>query len=817
MENDKIYENIINGKAILITGSGAHLDVEDPNGNVFPSGARLANKLYGAIGIKNPENPWDLQDASESFLERKSASELIEEIKIALTVGKVTETAKILYSSPWKRVYTTNYDNVPRVSTSHQNNPLLPRTLGDFYDATLLEKRICLYINGYIENLTPETLNSEFKLTGKSYMTADYLDNSQWGALFAEDIETASCIVIVGVSLEYDLDIKRFIYNREVQNKIVFVESEGISEDKLRKLKRMGDVKPIGAERFTRELETYLSTHKPNNTDFLSLYSFEEYFVKRNLFNKLTSVDIYRFLVTGDYIGKENLWFRRKGKYVNIIYRRKLQEVIKNLLDGIKVIYIHANLGNGKTIFIESLKNQLQNQNYRIFTLNKDHLSNVSSEIEEIISLKGKKIVIIENYYNYVHIIKKFGIYNLTDVQFIFSARSVLVDIRIAEVKEILSLEDGDSIMVDINKLNREEEDSLRRLFDRNGLWGKYASYSINEKRKLLSKRDHGNRELQSILVEVIDSAYIKKEFKRTIENIKQLKSEYYEVLILALVVKTMSLDLSGTDISRILNYNMALDPDFYSNVDVREIIDFESGKTEFKLKSAVTTRMILKELDCDNMIIQVLGKTAHWANRYFNTERYENVLKNIISYSHVKTFLESDSRGDFLIRYYDALKELSYYRENSFFWLQYSIACMNIGKYDLAQTYLDSAQSYFRSSSTVVPFQLDTHQARLYLTIIRENECDNVKETFMEAHRLLMQPIVSDKDDPVKQISTFSFYTKNQVKRNLFSKGLRDIHRKACEEAYNKIKDLEKKHSFNSRNNFKNLSYALLRNSLEK
>ena len=333
----------------------------------------------------------------------------------------------------------------------------------------------------------------------------------------------------------------------------------------------------------------------------------------------------------------------------------------------------------------------------------------------------------------------------------------------------------------------------------------------------MLLKRDHGNKELQSILVEVIDSDYIKNEFKHTIENIKQLKSKYFEVLILSLVVKTMSLDLSDVDISRILNYNMALDPDFCSNVDVREIIDFESGRTEFKLKSAVTTRMILKELDCDNMIIKVLGKTAQWANRYFNTERYENVLKNIISYSHVKTFLESNSRVDFLIRYYDSLKELEYYRENSFFWLQYSIACMNIGKYDLSQTYLDSAQSYFRSSNTVVPFQLDTHQARLYLTSIKENECDNVKEKFMEAHRLLMQPIVSEKDDPVKQISSFYFYNTAQVMGNLFSRGLKNLHKKACAEAYNKIKDLEKTHSFNSRNDFKDLSYKLLKNSLEK
>lgn len=817
MENGKVYESIINGKAVLITGSGAHLGIKNPDGNEFPSGAGLAKRLYSAIGIENPDNPWNLQDASESFLEKKNTIDLIEEIKRALAVGMVNEITKNLYSSPWKRVYTTNYDDTPKISTAHQDNPLLPRTLSDSYDVTLLEKRICLYINGYIGKLTPETINSEFKLTGKSYMTADYLNNSQWGALFAEDIETASCIVIVGLSLEYDLDIKRFLYNKEVQNKIVFVEQEGISEDKLRKLKRMGDVKNIGVEKFTQELVDYLSTHEANNMESMALYSFEEYLFRRNLHNDLTALDIHNFLVTGNYIGKENLWLRKKGEYINIIYRKKLREVIRNLLDGVKVVYIHANLGNGKTIFIESLKNQLQSQNYRMFTLKNDYSSNISLEIEKIIDQKGKKIIIIENYYNYEHIIKKFALYDLSDVQFVFSARSVLIDIRIAEVKEILGLTEGDSIIVDINKLNGGEIDKLRRLFDKNGLWGEYASFNAADKRKLLSKHNHGNRELQSILVEVIDSAYIKNEFKQTIDNIKQLKKEYFEVLILALVVKTMSLDISGTDIGRILNYNMALDPDFCSNVDVREIIDFESGRAEFKLKSAVATRMILQKLDCADTVIKVLGKTAFWANKYFYTERYENVLKNIISYSHVKTFLESNFRRDFLICYYDSLKELKYYQKNSFFWLQYSIACMNVGKYDLAQIFLDNAQSYFRSSNTVVPFQLDTHQARLLLTLINENKCDNVKETFIEAHRLLMQPVVSEKDDPVKQISSFSFYLKPQFRRNIFSKGLKDIYKKACAEAYNKVNDLEKKHNINSRNNFNKMAQQLLRNSLEK
>ena len=74
---------------------------------------------------------------------------------------------------------------------------------------------------------------------------------------------------------------------------------------------------------------------------------------------------------------------------------------------------------------------------------------------------------------------------------------------------------------------------------------------------------------------------------------------------------------------------------------NVQEILDFSKEATDFRIKSAVTAHnLILKELDCNDVIIKVLELTAEYANRYRTINRYENILKNIISYSHVNTFL---------------------------------------------------------------------------------------------------------------------------------------------------------------------------------
>ena len=71
MQLEKVYQAIMNGRAILITGSGAHSDVLTPDGKPFPSGIELAKTIYASCGIMNPENIWDIQDAADTFLEKK--------------------------------------------------------------------------------------------------------------------------------------------------------------------------------------------------------------------------------------------------------------------------------------------------------------------------------------------------------------------------------------------------------------------------------------------------------------------------------------------------------------------------------------------------------------------------------------------------------------------------------------------------------------------------------------------------------------------------------------------------------------------------
>lgn len=328
----------------------------------------------------------------------------------------------------------------------------------------------------------------------------------------------------------------------------------------------------------------------------------------------------------------------------------------------------------------------------------------------------------------------------------------------------------------------------MRKILSTNGLWGTLSNLSDTDQRKYLSGKKAGNKEFQGILVDVVQSTDMKQKFEEIVSHIKSVSDSYYEILILSLLIRIMSLNINADEMSKIMGINTAFDSRFVNDENVLEILDFSSGKTEFKIRSAVTANMILKELDCNETIIKVLIQTAKYANRYHGINRYENVLKNIISYSHVKTFLlKSGQKEAFIFNYYDSLKELDYYKENTFFWLQYAISCSNIGSFDLAQTYLDSAYSFFYDSQYTVPFQIDTQQARLYLLRIEKDSSCDTAELFEKAHLLLMKPVVSAKDNEAKQIRLLKYY----IQRSIFSKlpqSFRQTYQRYCGDAYNKV-----------------------------
>lgn len=801
-------KSILDGDAVVIMGAGASLGAKNAFGD-FPSGSSLACELYKKCGII-PDDEKDLQDAAQCYEEKFSASALISEIRTLLTCASFTESHETIYALPWMRYYTTNYDDVALLAAKKKGVVLTPVTLTSNLKANLNTEHLCVHINGHIGNLSETTLHHEFKLTANSFYSQTNILNSQWGDFFINDLESAKCIVIIGLSLKYDLDLSKIIFSPNFIEKTMIISSPDLSSNSENRLKRFGTVYKIGVDGFAEKITEVKDFYRPHvKLPEERLYSaFNHFYRTKRHFIAPKPEDIFRLFLNGQY--SDSLFYKNGGLYSGFIYRAKFAKIRESVTNGTRFIFVHADMGNGKTACINELQYSLSRENIHIFELCNADSKKISEEISAIYSLSQNAtvLIIVEDYTNYMDILHKFALLDNGRVQFIFTARSALNYNKMPLVLDEFVAEEGSSAVFDINKLEDTDLKNCVKIFNQYGLFGRQSKMSTPDKIKYLTERKNGNSRFQSIMLGAIQSDMMKEKLVSIIKTIKDESKEYYNAVLLCLLVKVMNLRLSTSDIERILEINLTTDALFKSNPAIKELITF-NYKGELIIKAPVTARFVLQKVSAPENIISSLCALAFYAEKYSDTPKFANLLTSIISYSHINSFLKGFSNPEqFLSAYYDELSRVEYYRNNNFFWLQYAISCIETGNFDRAQRYLDTA--YGLIPDGFVPFQINNQQARFYLERIVHGQSSNVSGDFCEAHRLLMIPIASPKDNEYNVVRLFGYYCRDKVKLSMMENGGEEAYKIACKEAYTKTADYIKKHPIYSEE-FTDLQVRLL------
>ena len=147
----------LDGDAILFLGSGASTSVLNKNGDTMPIGKTLANRIYPGCDDLQQSMDLYLDDMSKENIDSENA--LIQLLKNEFESTGVSEAHEELCRIPWKRIYTTNYDDIVERTYSKNSINLKSLTLNDLAaDALSEDKLVYLHINGYIKRLTKQTL-----------------------------------------------------------------------------------------------------------------------------------------------------------------------------------------------------------------------------------------------------------------------------------------------------------------------------------------------------------------------------------------------------------------------------------------------------------------------------------------------------------------------------------------------------------------------------------------------------------------------------------------------------------------------------------
>ncbi|MCL2249011.1 MAG: hypothetical protein FWC13_07045 [Oscillospiraceae bacterium] len=781
--NDAI-KHILNGDAIILMGSGASFGAKNAFGE-FPSGSQLAKYLYKRCDIV-PDDEYDLQDAAQCYQEKNSPLALITEIRTLLTCASFSSAHEVIYSLPWLRYYTTNYDDVALFAAKKQGVSITPLTLNHNFREYINYDNLCVHINGHIGNLNEETLHNEFKLTSSSYLAQDNILNSSWGQLLINDLDTAKCIVILGLSLKYDLDLSRIIFNSNSIEKTIIIDTPTLSLNAENRLSRFGNVHKIGVDGFAEAINEIKADYIPKPKDPLkrTYTSFTYEYLKSCVPPSPTPQEVLGLFWGGQFT--DSLVHKTDGKYAGLIHRSKSDDIERAIEDGKRFIFIQSDMGNGKTMCINELRYRLSKKNVHVFTLFNPDSSKIKEDISEICTVDNPVLVIIEDYTNFMEIVRIFSSQNIRNIQFVLTARTALNHNKMPEILSTFSVKENESALVDINILSEKDIRHCIHVFNRYGLFGRDSKCSYDEKYQLLSQRKKGNKKFQSIMLHILSSPDMKKRVDDLVKTIKNHSTQYHSAIILVLLVQLMNLRVSTTDIERIVELDVSTDALFRSNPAINELISF-GNQTQFSIKAPVTAKYILEKISDPDMIISSLYSLAIYASKYPDIPKFSNILTSIISYSHINSFLRGFSNPDrFLTNYYDRISEIEHYRNNHFFWLQYAISCIEIKDFDRAQQYFDVA--YGLTPERFDPFQINNQQARLHLEKIENDAVENALDAFESAHKLLMQPIVSEKDNEHNVVRLFGYYCRKRVKERVTSDDKNRYYELACKEAYSRL-----------------------------
>lgn len=364
--DDNLIKAIVAGNVMLFLGAGFSKGSSSITGKNLPLASALANEV---ASLRSFDAEGDLSYATERYLsEANNKAELIELLKDTFTVKSVQPYHKFIASVLWRRVYTTNYDNVFEEAASESDIRYDIADSNDDLSQYQGRKNVCIHINGSVLKLNEDILDTSFKLTSRSYLNDDGFRTSKWYRQFKQDLENSSAILFIGYSL-YDFEIKRLLHENAVyKDKVYFVNGEILGGKEKFTLEQFGKVITENVSGFCDLLKENIQ-YKLTEIKYLeeapllslSKYSFcyDEHDVR--------DAEVEEFLLRGtlkdsiiDFVIREN-----KGAPV-LIERSQMNEAIAALIENKNVI-ITSEFGNGKTTLLRMLASKLTLQNFNIF------------------------------------------------------------------------------------------------------------------------------------------------------------------------------------------------------------------------------------------------------------------------------------------------------------------------------------------------------------------------------------------------------------------------------------------------------------------
>lgn len=743
MELSTAIEKALDGNAVLFVGAGFSRGAVNIKGNNLPFGHELAAHFASLCAL--PENT-SLEDAAEVYVEKFSTDALIQEIQSGFTVKEVKPFHRHIATLPWKQIYTTNYDNVLEIAYSLEGKRLTPVTIGTNIYKLSKTDTLCVHLNGYVDRLDRTKIGSELKLTEVSYLTESIVQ-SQWANSFRMSLRQAQSVFFLGYSL-YDLDIKRLLVETDnLKDKSFFILGETPDAQIERRALRFGTVLKQSVEQFSQAVYEIQKKYTPVKIEGVATLAIKEYSATIAP-EKISDKDFLDLLMYGKRSQGLICESLRTGqKY--FLERNRTNEVFDLINRGHRVIVICANLGNGKSLFLEGLRQRALEKGFRVFSV-REQGDSTNSELEAIAKLQDKTLTIIEEYYNWLDEIRLFRLNASPSAVLVVTARNAINDVVIDDLAEV-SGEEKSLPEISLDKLQTEEIDWFIKTLDTYGYWGEKAGLSQSAKAQFIKQDCQG--QTHAILLKLLSSPNIGGKIQKLAKELRA-DSINYKLLLSVHVLTILNYNVDTDILTDIWGIESVSRNEFRRSQIVGEFIDFKSG--EVSVKSAIVAEYILQNTSDAATIVKVLITIIECAHKLRTNPAYYSLFKDLMRHSNLQLILPEDNRKNAVIRFYEEAKNLEKCKNNPLFWLQYAIASLVNGDLKRSKLYFDTAYSLATKIDNYNTYQIDNHYARFLLVQALELEHKDAMTNFREARTIIKQQLRFERRHYTYRVATF-------------------------------------------------------------
>jgi len=679
--------------SILFLGSGFSLsatNIEDKNP---PNGSGLRLHFIEQLGLPI-ETSYDLQILTEEFAE-KDAHKLRDELYRIFRVKTLSDAQKSILDVPWRRIYTTNYDDA--VETHRLANKAQPCAF-DVSEPVpnKLPNGAVIHLHGSIRLITADNVTSSLVLGEASYVN-QYVVRSPWYDQFQRDIAYADMIYIVGYSLADYHIAGLLLQNPKLAKRTVFIQGTAHDSIFVRRTAQYGRPMFIGVEGFAAAL-TKIS--RPRIPTLNNLRSFRSLAPTRDkqASARPTATEIYDLLVYGNFDPGRLARSQPGESYA--IARADLVREAADMIEKKLAVVIDGRLGNGKTVFLFLLAFEMFTRGWTCF-LFKPGQPEIAREVAALSGI-AKLIIFIEQY--------SAGQDNILGLRQALPNARIVVEVRTGtfEVRfhELVSLLPTPFGRVSLNALSQAEIRSFCTLCESAGL----RSPELERK-----------TDFRDILLDLFKNQAIRERMNSALSPLFESYSTR-RILTMTMLIAIHQGSAGAAFIRSVVGEDpfVALKP----LEDVSNEI-FEISADSFRVRSAVFSSFVLNDFIAPDEIADAVVHVTLAAAQRRIERPYSGLMSNIMAYGNLRRALHR--KGDIhsiIIGIYERLRYDERVNGEPLFWLQYAIAMAELPKLDVADEFIETAYRKAEALSGFQTYQIDTQAFRIALMRAQEEPC---------------------------------------------------------------------------------------------